>query len=81
MHTDLPYYVYPPGVQLLHCIRQYSGDDGAYSHLVDGFLVADQMKKLHPESYRILSEVPVEFADVGQDYTKFDKVHHSPTFV
>ena len=24
MHTDLPYYLYKPGVQFLHCIEQYN---------------------------------------------------------
>ncbi|ODM97506.1 Gamma-butyrobetaine dioxygenase, partial [Orchesella cincta] len=81
VHTDLPYYVYPPGVQLLHCIKQYAGNEGGQSHLVDGFRVAQQMKEKYPEEYKILCEVPVEFYDVGTDYTRFFKVHHSPTFV
>ncbi len=84
VHTDLPYYVYPPCVQLLHCIKQYEGteeDAGGESHLVDGFQVAHQMKLEFPESYDVLSNTPVEFADIGEDFTKFHKVHHSPTFV
>jgi len=84
VHTDLPYYIYPPCVQLLHCIKQYDEiheDGGGESHLVDGFEVARQMQLQFPESYDILSRIPVEFTDVGEDFTKFDKVHRSPTFV
>lgn len=81
VHTDLPYYVYPPGVQILHCLRQYQEGEGGESHLVDGFRVADQMKTHYTEHYRILCEVPVEFYDVGTDYTTFFKIHHSPSFV
>lgn len=81
LHTDLPYYVYPPGVQLLHCIRQYQEGIGGESHLVDGFLVADQLKKEHPEHYETLCTVPLEFYDVGKDYIDFFKYHHSPSFM
>jgi len=82
VHTDLPYYVYPPSVQLLHWVKQYEADvEGGASQLVDGFRVAAQLKAMHPQSYEILSRVPVEFEDIGKDFTKFHKVHHSPTFV
>lgn len=80
VHTDLPYYTYPPGVQLLHCIKQFKGVGGR-SHLVDGFLVAEQMRENYPQEFKTLYQVPVEFYDVGKDYTDFHKVHHSPTFV
>lgn len=81
VHTDLPYYVYPPGVQLLHCIRQYTEGEGGQSHLVDGFRIAEQMKKDYPDQYKILCDTPLEFFDVGKDYIDFFKTHHSPTFV
>ncbi|CAG7702456.1 unnamed protein product [Allacma fusca] len=85
VHTDLPYYVSPPGVQALHCIKQFYGEAdknlGGESHLVDGFIVAHHMKENYPELYETLCNTPVEFYDIGEDYTKFYKIHHSPTFV
>ncbi len=72
---------YPPGVQLLHCIKQFEEGRGGETHLVDGFRVASQMKKAYPEEYKILCETPLEFYDIGTDYTQFFKVHHTPLFV
>ncbi len=80
VHTDLPYYENPPGVQLLHCIKQFNGDGGK-SRLVDGFLVGEQMRQHYPQEFKTLYQVPVEFLDVGQDFIQFHKIHHSPTFV
>jgi gamma-butyrobetaine dioxygenase len=82
LHTDLPYYAYPPGTQMLHCIKQYDVEEKAgRSLVVDGFQVAEQLRRDHPGDFNILHEVPVEFYDIGKDFTEFHKVHHSPTFV
>ena len=80
LHTDLPYYILPPGIQLLHCIHQYNGL-GGQSLLADGFLIAKQMKEEFPQHYELMVNTPIEFTDVGMDYTKFCKIHHSPSFV
>ena len=70
---------------MLHCIKQFYGDIdaklGGESLVVDGFIVAQHMKENCRELYDILCDTPVEFYDIGEDYTKFHKVHHSPSFV
>jgi len=67
---------------MLHCIKQYTADEaGGRTVLVDGFRVAEHLKVNHPMEFKILCHVPVEFNDIGKDYTEFHKVHHSPTFV
>ena len=72
----------------MHCIKQFYGESdknlGGESILVDGFIVADHMKRESGqtrEDYETLCNIPVEFYDIGQDFTKFYKIHHSPTFV
>eukprot|EP00111_Clytia_hemisphaerica_P019423 TCONS_00057317-protein len=74
MHTDLPFYDYQPGVQLLHCIRQSSGgeSDGA-SLLVDGMKVVEDLKENSPEDYHLLTTTNFRFNDEGTDfYGEFD---------
>ncbi|XP_071953132.1 gamma-butyrobetaine dioxygenase-like [Antedon mediterranea] len=57
LHTDLSYYSYGPGVQLLHCIQD--SVNGGLSEFADGFKVANDLKRDDPETFEILSTVPV----------------------
>ncbi|XP_071953600.1 gamma-butyrobetaine dioxygenase-like [Antedon mediterranea] len=57
LHTDLSYYSYGPGVQLLHCIQD--SVNGGLSEFADGFKVAYDLKRDDPETFEILSTVPV----------------------
>lgn len=66
MHTDLPYYEYKPGVNLLHCLVQTSSS-GAYNLLADGFAVAARLQQSHPEFFQILSTTIVDWWDVGEE--------------
>ena len=59
MHTDNPYRDPVPGLQLLHCLINES--DGGESQLVDGFAVAEKIRKKHPEAFSLLSTQPVRF--------------------
>lgn len=68
-HTDYPVLQLPPGVQLLHCIKQTS--TGGESEVVDGFHVANKLKKQNPEAFQILTSTAVDFTDVGIDYCDF----------
>ena len=74
-HTDLPYYEYAPGYQFLHClINNASGGD---SCAVDGFAVADFLKKNEPNTFKTLLETNVKFKD--NDYTQNTiRTFHSP---
>ncbi|KAJ0182214.1 hypothetical protein K1T71_001583 [Dendrolimus kikuchii] len=78
MHTDLPYYEYCPGVNLLHCLVQ-TASQGGENLLSDCHFVADYMKKNHPGEYKLLTEVEIEWSDVGvENDNEFFKLYRSP---
>ncbi|XP_053245446.1 gamma-butyrobetaine dioxygenase [Podarcis raffonei] len=68
-HTDYPVLQFPPGIQLLHCIKQTS--TGGESEVVDGFHVANQLKEQNPQAFQILTSTYVDFTDIGVDYCDF----------
>ena len=51
-HTDLPYFEIPPGYQFLHCL--VNDAEGGDSSAVDGFAVAEYVKKNDPETFELL---------------------------
>lgn len=68
-HTDYPALHHPPGVQLLHCIKQtVTGGD---SEIVDGFNVCQKLKEKNIWAFHILSSTFVDFTDIGVDYCDF----------
>ncbi len=74
-HTDLPYYEYAPGYQFLHCL--INNAKGGESLAVDGFKVANYLKKKDPKTFKILIETPVKFKD--NDYTQnTTRIFHAP---
>ena len=74
-HTDLPYYEYAPGYQFLHCLSNKA--KGGLSLAVDGFSVANFLKKNKPKLFKILNETYVKFKD--NDYTQETiRIFHSP---
>lgn len=78
IHTDLPYYEYKPGVNLLHCIVQ-SNSPGAFNLLTDGFYVADRIKKEYPKYYETLTTTLVNWSDYGNENgNAFQKVYRAP---
>ncbi|XP_026520548.1 gamma-butyrobetaine dioxygenase [Notechis scutatus] len=68
-HTDYPVLQSPPGIQLLHCIKQTS--TGGESEVVDGFHVANRFKEQNPYAFKILTSTFVDFTDIGVDYCDF----------
>ncbi|XP_063963116.1 gamma-butyrobetaine dioxygenase-like [Lytechinus pictus] len=66
LHTDLPYYNNQPGVEMLHCIQQ-ADLEGGENNLVDGFNVAEDIRKSSPDSYDVLTKQILEFYDTGTD--------------
>ncbi|XP_071947705.1 gamma-butyrobetaine dioxygenase-like [Antedon mediterranea] len=65
LHTDLPFYKYEPGIQILHCIQ--SSEHGGSNEFADGFKVADDLRQKDPDIYDILSSVHINFVDEGKD--------------
>ena len=55
----------PCGLQLFHLLSHTNGTGGA-TLLVDGFYVASILKELHPESYDLLSRIPVRAHSAGE---------------
>lgn len=83
LHTDLPYYNINPSVQFLHCIKQYEMD-GAENEFADGYYLAQIIEEEYPEEWKILTTVPIDFQDVGEEpepYGEFHKVNATPSFM
>ena len=64
-HSDNPYRKPVPGIQLLHCIANES--TGGDSSLVDGFSVAEYIRKNNKEFYQILTKTNVNFKFTDTD--------------
>ncbi|WP_420549915.1 TauD/TfdA family dioxygenase [Curvivirga sp.] len=65
-HTDLPNLESPPGIQFLHCLQFEA--TGGESILVDGFAVADQLRKENPKAYDDLTRIPVNYRFVDKEW-------------
>ncbi|XP_072032204.1 gamma-butyrobetaine dioxygenase-like [Amphiura filiformis] len=76
LHTDLPYFAYSPNIQLLHCIKQAS--NGGENQFCDGYKVAEDIRHIDPEVFRILTTIPVDFREWGTDYKEYHYKHRSP---
>ena len=64
-HTDNPYRKPVPCIQLLHCI--YNEVKGGFSTVVDGFAIAEYLKKNHKDLFNILSYTKVRFRFIDKD--------------
>ena len=59
-HTDEPYRASPPGVLMFHCIETDINGKGA-SLFMDGFSIADQLRKEDPAGFNALCQHPHSF--------------------
>jgi trimethyllysine dioxygenase len=62
-HTDGTYSLDPPGFQMFHCLT-FDGTGGE-STLVDGFKVAEQIRKSDPLAFEVLASVKVPAQYLG----------------
>ncbi|KAM6980453.1 gamma-butyrobetaine dioxygenase [Aplochiton taeniatus] len=69
LHTDYPALHNPPGVQFLHCLSQ--APEGGESEAVDGFHMAERLRRENPEAFHTLTSLRVDFTDTGVDYCDF----------
>ena len=60
-HTDAPYYESRPGIQFLHCLKRDECVQGGDNVLIDLLVAAEEFRSLHPEDFKVLSEVPTTF--------------------
>lgn len=63
---DLVYYESPPGLQLLHCLRNDDDIIGGESILLDAYHVLEEMRAQHPTEFHTLTKIPATF----------QKIHH-----
>ena len=69
---------FPLQIQLLHCIKQFTGDGGE-TLLRDGFAAALKLQEMNPKYYDTLVQTMVDFVDVGvEDGDKFDSNWRAP---
>jgi len=74
-HMDLPWFETPPGYQFLHCL--INSAEGGQSSAVDGFAVADYLRKNEKEIFETLVNIPLKFKD--NDYTQESiRIFHAP---
>ena len=74
-HIDLPWFEMPPGYQFLHCL--INSAEGGQSSAVDGFAVADYLRKNEKEIFETLVSIPLKFKD--NDYTQESiRIFHAP---
>ncbi|KAH3688239.1 hypothetical protein WICPIJ_000764 [Wickerhamomyces pijperi] len=66
-HQDLLYYESPPGLQLLHFIKNSA--TGGDSSFVDGYAAARHVKDTDPEAFLALTTVPINFQYKNGDYS------------
>ena len=65
-HTDEPYRIEAPGIQLLHCIANDA--DGGDSTIVDGYAAAELVRNDFPHWFEALATIEVDFRyDMGSD--------------
>ncbi|MGH6895094.1 MAG: TauD/TfdA family dioxygenase [Geminicoccaceae bacterium] len=67
-HVDLPSREYQPGFQFFHCLdNQATGGESTY---VDGFALAEHLRREDRESFRLLCDTPIgfRFYDRVSDY-------------
>lgn len=78
LHTDLPYYEYKPGTNLLHCMTQ-SESEGGENLLCDGLYVANKLKNTMKERYDLLKSIEVQWEDIGEENgNKFHSIYRAP---
>ena len=63
-HTDFSFTSWPTGLFVFHCLSP-SPDDGGVSILVDGFHVADRLRREDPGAFELLSSVRQPFCGAG----------------
>ena len=59
LHTDVPSEELAPGIQYLHCRR--NSVEGGRNLFLDGAAVANDLREVDPEAFRLLTETEVPF--------------------
>lgn len=73
-HNDGTYFNESPGLQLFHC--NFHDGEGGENFFVDGFYVAEQLKKSHPDAFEFLAKTKIPSFYYEKDSYLF-KAHDS----
>jgi len=66
---------------MLHCLVQTEGIGGD-SQITDALHVAEKLKREKPELYKVLTETPVDWSDIGQESGySFYSLYRSPVIL
>lgn len=66
---------------MLHCLVQ-TERIGGDSQITDALHVAEKLKREKPELYKVLTETPVDWSDIGQESEySFYNLYRSPVIV
>lgn len=68
-HTDLTFWYGHRVAEFIYCVKHQA--NGGQTLVVDGFCVAKEFQKQHPEYFQILAETPVEFWRVQHEHQYF----------
>ena len=66
LHTDATYFSDPAGLLVLHLLL-HTGGSGIQSIFVDGFKVAEELRREDPEAYSILCSTKLFYYSSGND--------------
>ncbi|KAI8086216.1 uncharacterized protein BX664DRAFT_335195 [Halteromyces radiatus] len=75
-HMDLMYLDCPPGIQLLHCMK--NNVTGGASIFLDSYRAVELLKQQYPECYDILRKTPVSFHYINNGHHMY---YRRPTIV
>jgi gamma-butyrobetaine dioxygenase len=65
-HTDFPYRIPVPGIQILHCLRNRATEES--STLADGMAIAQALAERQPRAFETLTRLSVRFNYSGPQH-------------
>lgn len=74
VHTDIPYRPTPPGVQFN--LSEIADATGGKATVADGIAVANELRRVDPEAFRLLTTVDFELTWLDAEH---DLKHRAPT--
>lgn len=73
-HIDLCSRDASAGLMCLHALKPAPEGEGGETLVVDGFRAAENLRKLHPQSFELLTRIPVDY-EVSERSAKGEIVH------
>ncbi|CAF0998027.1 unnamed protein product [Didymodactylos carnosus] len=77
LHQDLCYYESPPGLQLLHCLRNDPSIMGGEQIYLDVMLACEDFRTYYPVDFQLLCDIPITFQKVHYKRERPVHLHYS----